>query len=637
MIATFTSIIRPFPYQFECLQAIELAEIEGKKAALVIMASGLGKTIVAALETQKRIQKKPDLRCLFLCHQNDILDQAQEDFHQVFGPTVEYGFFHSDKKSAHHAQIVFGSFQTMRGNLADFRPDEFDLIIVDETHHLWAPTYEKVVRYFTPGFLLGITATPDRLDELDIRDIYGNEVYNLSFVQALARELLAPVEYKLVTDEIGSLKKLETPTGRMSYASLNRLVFIPKRDYEIVEIIKSHMALISNPQVIIFCSSIEHCELISELLPSAVPLHSKVPKKERKLRLQMFRQGIFKIAVTVDMFNEALNIPGANLIVFLRMTSSPTVFFQQLGRGLRPHKNKVKVTILDFVANCERIAAVYELWKTIQREVKKAPNQPSDPVAKNIVEPFTLNVDSIEFKEKVIPIIELLHQFKSGFYLTWQEAGKKAQELGIETARQYGDRYREDMKLPSFPYKYYSDFPGWKMFLETEFYSTWKEASKAAEQLGIKSGEEYRSRYKEDKNLTSAPEWYYSDFPGWSIFLQKKQFNPYPTWKEASEMALSLKITSSAEYYVKYKEDIRLPSAPDLYYSDFPGWNIFLGKEVRESMYPTWQEASKAAKELGVNSYREYKNAYKNDLRLPSYPSSKYSDFPGWKKFLKQN
>ena len=342
MIETdFQTDIKPYLYQEEALECIDNAENQGKKHALIIMASGLGKTIVAALHTKRRLDRNPKTRVLFFCHQNNVLEQAQTRFESVLGSEIAYGFFHGYEKTL-DAQILFASFQTMRDNVDKFDPEEFDLIIVDETHHVMAETYLPAYQYFNPEFTLAITATPKRSDDQDISEIYGEPAYELLLPDALARGLLCPIEYKLMTDEISSLKVLETEHGKMSVGRLNRLIFMPKRDEEIVRLILAEMALIENPRVMIFCSSIEHSERMAEFIEGAVPIHSKVSPSEKRVRVEFFRQGVFPTGVTVDMFNEALDVAEINLVVFLRTTNEERIFHQQLGRGLRPHESKTK-------------------------------------------------------------------------------------------------------------------------------------------------------------------------------------------------------------------------------------------------------------------------------------------------------
>jgi hypothetical protein len=169
---------------------------------------------------------------------------------------------------------------------------------------------------------------------------------------------------------------------------------------------------------------------------------------------------------------------------------------------------------------------------------------------------------------------------------------------------------------------------------ERDFYPRWEEASKGAQRLGIVSPAEYNTKYKNDPRLPSSPREVYKDFPGFGKFLGT---NHYATWQEASVASIKLGIKSAKEYSVRYKEDIRLPAAPQqVFYRDFPGYPEFLGQEPlrRGSFYPTWQKASAVAKKIGFTSRVEYSKRYREDSLLPSQPNHMYTNFPGWKKFL---
>jgi len=170
-------------------------------------------------------------------------------------------------------------------------------------------------------------------------------------------------------------------------------------------------------------------------------------------------------------------------------------------------------------------------------------------------------------------------------YATWQEASVAAQRLGIKTMDEYVLRFREDPRLYSTPQTFYKDFPGHRIFLGKTFYPTWEDASRVAQKLGARTKREYESVFKKDSRLMMRPDKFYSDFPGWKIFLgtgtEKRRMGEmiYPTWKEASHAVRNKGITTKPEYMVRYKEDPRLPSNPNRVYKNFPGWKIFLGKE----------------------------------------------------------
>lgn len=627
----------PLDYQEECLAAISEARQHGEKKALVVMATALGKTVVAAFDVRKFLseQQQKRGRILYLCHQNDILYQAKTTFQSILGTEYKYGYFHGQEKTAHGVDVLFASLQTMEDHKKSFSPDEFDYVIVDESHHAQAESYRPTIEYFKPRFLLGLTATPNRLDELDIREIFGSEVYSLPLEEAMARGYLTPVDYRLMTDEIQLSELIKNGDERMGIARLNRSIFIPRRDEEIATIIAKHIADIENPRVIIFCASVQHCEHLGKIIADSFAIHSSVSPKECTVRVEMFRQGLIGTVLVVDSFNEGIDIPSANVIVFLRSTSSATIFYQQLGRGLRRFIGKGKVTVLDFVANCERIMMINNLKQSVNDALDRMHNK-GEKIEEH--ETLTLNIDSIEFQEKIIPLLSILERLSAEFYPRWEEASDAAIRLNFTKIAEYVQGSRQDPRLPSNPRTTYPDYPGDTVFFgrqKRKLYKTWQEASDAAITLGITSVMDYRERRKSDPRLPGVPE-YYEGFPGWDEYLGKTKRIPYATLEMAQEAVKKLGIKNSTQYFDRYKEDNRLHTRPNKYYAkEWRGWTDFCGGRF----YPTITEASQAAKRLGIKDSIEYKDRYKEDPRLPSIPASAYknewkSETWNWYKFL---
>lgn len=415
-------MFHPFPYQSECLVEVEGSRNEGAKTALVVMASGLGKTVTAAFDAKRWFENHRG-RLMYLCHQNDILYQAKTTFEAVLGDQYTYGYFHGQEKNLHDVDCLFASLQTMEKYLEFFDPKEFGYIVVDESHHSQAQTFKRVIEHFEPQFLLGVTATPDRLDQRNIREIYGPEVYFLPLEEALARRLVTPVDYRMLSDEIVISGIVDTPQGKLNIGYLNRKIFVPKRDEEIAKIIAKHAAEFEDPRIIIFCSTVQHCDHFCAQVPGSLAIHSKIPIKERALRIELFRQGLITTVVTVDCFNEGIDIPQANVVVFLRSTASPTIFLQQLGRGLRLSDGKDKVIALDFIGNCERINLVYDLWKAVDHERKALAGQGESN--RKEVEPMTLNIIQPNFSERIVMVIELLERLKPKMIIDYPDLLKE--------------------------------------------------------------------------------------------------------------------------------------------------------------------------------------------------------------------
>ena len=303
-----------------------------------------------------------------MCHENRILEQALGEFRAVLGDEVTLGVFHGERKVFDEVDVCFASFQTFHHWKDAFFLDEFLFIIVDEGHHAAAPTFQPVVKYFTPRYLLGMTATPNRTDDKDIRDIFGPEVVNISLEEAIANNWLTPFEYHIITDNLrtSSLRRLIREEldeeRRVSLAQLNESIFIRLRDEQVAERIMEF-----NKKTIIFCERIEHAEHFAEFIPGSKPYHTGRGYKESRETLQAFRDGGLQYILAVDKLNEGVDIPDAEVIVFYRNTDSERIFLQQLGRGARKKLGKEKYIVLDFVSNIHRLLAIKAMAENVKR------------------------------------------------------------------------------------------------------------------------------------------------------------------------------------------------------------------------------------------------------------------------------
>ncbi|XLQ20693.1 MAG: zinc-ribbon domain-containing protein [Candidatus Moraniibacteriota bacterium] len=382
---------------------------------LMVMATGLGKTIVAAFWAKREYKK--GRKGLFLCHDTGILDQAMDEFQKVFGRKVSLKtFFGSDKDwDADKGDIVFATFQTLRESNPFFK-DEFDFIIVDESHHAQADTYKKVIEYFNPKKLLGITATPNREDEQDIREIFGDEVVNIPLEEAMAKGWLSQVEYHILNDNLShwKLKKIVKEVleegRRISRKQLNETIFVKARDEVTAQTIQEYA--IGNKKAIIFCESIPHADNFQKFLPNAQVYHSEKSEKYNHKVLQDFREGNIQYILTINKMNEGIHVSDAEIIVFLRCTDSKTIFFQQLGRGLEKPLNKKKVIVLDFVANCDRVAMI----KEFSREIKKRAGNNFE-LTKDVLHVTGKAFDFI-FNDEQIDILEVIRKITTKIYVS---------------------------------------------------------------------------------------------------------------------------------------------------------------------------------------------------------------------------
>lgn len=287
--------IGPYPYQEECLQKIEEVRQNGVKRALVVMASGLGKTYTSAFAVERFFADRTFGRVLVLCHSEEILTQTKKKFKKYFGEEYNYGMFTNSRKTRVRTNFLFATFQTMKGHRTEFAKDEFDYVVVDEAHHSYARTYFPTIKYFEPQFLLGLTATPDRLDGQKITEIYGEPIYELDFVEANCRDLLTKCDYRLMLDDM-SQEKLDEyvqSNEKLTIGQLNRTIFVPKRDEEIVRLIRECMDGLEDPKTMIFCRTIKHARKIARLVgdEAALVYHGQ-GDVANEMALEAFRGGV---------------------------------------------------------------------------------------------------------------------------------------------------------------------------------------------------------------------------------------------------------------------------------------------------------------------------------------------------------
>lgn len=431
--------IGPYPYQEECLQKIEEVRQNGVKRALVVMASGLGKTYTSAFAVERFFADRTFGRVLVLCHSEEILTQTKKKFKKYFGEEYNYGMFTNSRKTRVRTNFLFATFQTMKGHRTEFAKDEFDYVVVDEAHHSYARTYFPTIKYFEPQFLLGLTATPDRLDGQKITEIYGEPIYELDFVEANCRDLLTKCDYRLMLDDM-SQEKLDEyvqSNEKLTIGQLNRTIFVPKRDEEIVRLIRECMDGLEDPKTMIFCRTIKHARKIARLVgdEAALVYHGQ-GDVANEMALEAFRGGRLRMIISVQMLNEGIDVPDANHVVFLRSTVSPAVFYQQLGRGTRLSPGKTTVIVQDFVANCERVQEIIRLQNEIDDFRTRPPKDDDDYGAGGGDEQknFTLNIATPEFKTKMVDIVELLERAANGRTWTKEEIitliAKVVDELG---------------------------------------------------------------------------------------------------------------------------------------------------------------------------------------------------------------
>jgi len=365
--------IEPHDIQFETLKLLDRCRKNGKKKGLVCYATGLGKTYLAAFDA-----KKINGKTLFVVHREEILSKAEESFKRVW-PAIKQktGFFNAEKKEI-NKQVIFASIQTLyrKNNLELFRPNEFDYIILDETHHAADIniSYSNILNYFKPKFLLGLTATPERADEFDIlKNFYDNNlIIEIDQKQAIDGGYLVPVHCWFLYDNV-DYTKIRWNNTKYNEEDLNKFLIIPKRDKLIIEEFKK---LLPRPKkTLIFCVNIKHAERMNtQLINSgfnscAIHSDTSILKKEKRKELtKKYKSNIIDIACVVDIFNEGIDIEQIDCLLVLRPTESPTIAIQQLGRGLRLSKDKSVLRVLNFIGKNQRKA--FENYKGIFDEIE---------------------------------------------------------------------------------------------------------------------------------------------------------------------------------------------------------------------------------------------------------------------------
>lgn len=339
--------ITPNKMQQAALEQIQLVRDAGKNKGLVISATGTGKTYLSAFDVRRF---KPE-RMLFIVHREQILNQATDDFQRVLGGIEsDFGLYVGTEKQK-DKKYVFASIQTLSKpeNLSQFAPEEFDYILIDEVHKAGAPSYLRVIDHFTPKFLMGMTATPERTDDFNIYELFDyNIAYEIRLQEALEEDMLCPFHYFGVTD-------FEINGEIIENASiLNRLV-TDERVNHILDKIEYYGYSGDSVRGLMFCSRKDEAKSLSMALNDkglrTVALTGEDSPEEREYQINRLENGLLDYILTVDIFNEGIDIPSINQVVMLRQTESSIIFIQQLGRGLRKHDSKEFVTIIDFIGN----------------------------------------------------------------------------------------------------------------------------------------------------------------------------------------------------------------------------------------------------------------------------------------------
>ena len=387
----YTMDIAPYSYQQEILDKLEAERtVRGYTRNLVVAATGTGKTVISALDYKRFCKQNPGKPCrlLFVAHREEILRQSLYTFRAVL-KDANFGELFAGNHRPESIDHLFLSIQTFHSQ--DFASktasDFYDYIIVDEFHHAAAPTYQKLLVYYQPQILLGLTATPERMDGKSILPYFNNRIAaEIRLPEAIDRKLLCPFQYFGVTDTV-DLNTLKWSAGGYDKGELSNIYTLSgaianRRADMVVSSLLKYVTDIDEVRGLGFCVSVDHAEFMSRYFDShgipSIFLTGKSSEEERKTAKARLVNGEIRFIFVVDIYNEGVDIPEVNTVLFLRPTESLTIFLQQLGRGLRLAEGKECLTVLDFIGQANKrynfedkfAALLSNTTRSVTREIK---------------------------------------------------------------------------------------------------------------------------------------------------------------------------------------------------------------------------------------------------------------------------
>ncbi len=358
------------PYQLAAAASVE-ADLNRTNRALLILATGLGKTVVGGEVINRHLTAHPGEPILVVAHMKALVEQLEKALWPQLDKDVPTQTLTGENKPPTLDGVTVATIDTVLGMVeSGWRPS---LIMVDETHHVGETgMYAKLLDLCSDADQFGVTATPWRGDKFDITARFGEPSYAMGVAEGMAAGFLTKVDYRLFVDNLDWDVVRSVSEHGYSLKELNRALFLPQRDEEIIDQLRDAWREIRDPRAILFCQTIEHAERMANLLSSsdqawhrAAYLHSGMSRQQRQILLNAFRLGRVPIITCVDVFNEGVDVPDVNLIGFLRVTHSRRIFVQQLGRGLRLREGKDSLRVLDFVTDVRRVAATLDLKRAL--------------------------------------------------------------------------------------------------------------------------------------------------------------------------------------------------------------------------------------------------------------------------------
>lgn len=352
--------VRAFPHQQVMLDSLQVErETHGRHRNLVVAATGTGKTVVAALDYRRLCVEASRPTLLFVAHRAEILDQSVRMYREVLGDH-SFGELYVGGTRPERWRHVFASVQSLHSyGVTTIPPDAFDIVVIDEFHHAEASTYRAILDHLHPAELLGLTATPERADGVDVRSFFdGRTAAELRLWDALADDLLCPFHYFGISDGT-DLRGIQWSRGRYDPQALSNVFTGNDARARLVLLqIRDKIADPGRMRALGFCVSVAHADYMTRVfVRSGIPaacVTGETRADERATALRNLRERSINVVFTVDVFNEGVDLPDVDTVLFLRPTESATVFLQQLGRGLRRTPDKPVLTVLDFVGHHRR-------------------------------------------------------------------------------------------------------------------------------------------------------------------------------------------------------------------------------------------------------------------------------------------
>jgi superfamily II DNA or RNA helicase len=361
-------------YQEEAVEKL-VASLRETGRGQIILATGLGKTVVLA-ESMAQLFRDDAIgggQALVLAGTRELVDQLQRAFWDQLPKWIPTHRLIGGETPQEWNGITFATVQSAVSRL-DELPD-FGLVFIDEAHHIGSETFRRVVERLSAAMIGGATATPWRGDGYDIDQLLGPPVTRIGISEGLQRGFLCEADYRLLADNIDWDVVRSVSKNRYSLNQLNKLLLLPMRDEEAARTVREAFDKEQRRSVIVFCSSVQHAHSFAATLRlfgfRAEPIVGEMAPRERDRVMAAFRKGSLEVVTTRDLFNEGVDVPDVDMIVFMRVTHSRRIFVQQLGRGLRISPTKKKVVILDFVSDLRRIAEVVELEKAVRGDIER--------------------------------------------------------------------------------------------------------------------------------------------------------------------------------------------------------------------------------------------------------------------------